>query len=192
MCAAMRRQRLAILQAVGTAPVEFPQTIKTSQLHGPKTILIGDAAHCVTPILGQGANAALEDARVLADIIATPLPGQQLSPSLSDVPKAFTKSRLADARALVDLNRFVLFATSFGPFTPLVLLPVFLHVAFRLVLSLLPFVPRPELLQMANGGSYHKMKKAFVTDVILACAILFAAATRALATFLPRLLGPAA
>lgn len=39
-----------------------------SKLTGPAVLLLGDAAHAVTPVGGQGANAALEDCLFL-DII---------------------------------------------------------------------------------------------------------------------------
>lgn len=44
--------------------------VRCSQIHGPGTILVGDAAHAVTPIGGQGCNAALEDGHVLDGVLA--------------------------------------------------------------------------------------------------------------------------
>lgn len=44
--------------------------VRCSELHGPGVILLGDAAHAVTPIGGQGCNAALEDAVVLDDVLS--------------------------------------------------------------------------------------------------------------------------
>ena len=38
--------------------------------HGPRTAILGDAAHPTLPFLAQGANMALEDAWVLADCLA--------------------------------------------------------------------------------------------------------------------------
>lgn len=43
---------------------------RCSKLASRRVCLIGDAAHSVYPALGQGANAALEGARVLADTLA--------------------------------------------------------------------------------------------------------------------------
>lgn len=40
-----------------------------SRLTGPRVVLLGDAAHAVTPVGGQGANAALEDTLFLNDIL---------------------------------------------------------------------------------------------------------------------------
>ena len=43
--------------------------VRCTQIHGPGTILLGDAAHAVTPIGGQGCNAALEDGQVLDQVL---------------------------------------------------------------------------------------------------------------------------
>ena len=43
--------------------------VRCTQIHGPGTILLGDAAHAVTPIGGQGCNAALEDGLVLDHVL---------------------------------------------------------------------------------------------------------------------------
>lgn len=40
------------------------------RLHGPGVVYLGDAAHAMSPQLGQGANLALFDAMVLADTLA--------------------------------------------------------------------------------------------------------------------------
>ena len=40
-----------------------------SRLTGPRVVLVGDAAHAVTPVGGQGANAALEDTLFLSNIL---------------------------------------------------------------------------------------------------------------------------
>ena len=39
------------------------------KISGPRTVLLGDAAHAVTPVGGQGANAALEDCIFLDGIL---------------------------------------------------------------------------------------------------------------------------
>lgn len=60
--------------------------------HTDRVVLIGDAAHAVHPISGMGASLALEDARVLAQELATGLP--------DDIPGAlgrFENRRRGDA-----------------------------------------------------------------------------------------------
>ena len=42
--------------------------VECSKLHGPCAVLIGDAAHGVTPSLGQGTNAALESALIFSKV----------------------------------------------------------------------------------------------------------------------------
>lgn len=168
------------------AAIELPQTIKTSQLHGPRTVLLGDAAHCVTPILGQGANAALEDASALVATITTPTPGRAHPPAVEEIPGAFSRAKLADARALVDLNRYMVFATGLGPLTPLAFVPILVSVALRTVLSFLPFFKKPALLRMAEGASYAAVVRQIVTDCVCVGVVVAAVATGALATLTAR------
>jgi hypothetical protein len=64
-----------------------------SKLTGPGVLLLGDAAHAVTPVGGQGANAALEDCLFLdgvlestgelAQILLVPIPGSIINPSIN-------------------------------------------------------------------------------------------------------------
>jgi 2-polyprenyl-6-methoxyphenol hydroxylase-like FAD-dependent oxidoreductase len=42
--------------------------VACSQLHGPRAVLLGDAAHACSPSLGQGCNCALEDVTVLDEV----------------------------------------------------------------------------------------------------------------------------
>lgn len=44
--------------------------VRCSEIHGPGVVLVGDAAHAVTPIGGQGCNAALEDSLVLSQVLS--------------------------------------------------------------------------------------------------------------------------
>jgi 2-polyprenyl-6-methoxyphenol hydroxylase-like FAD-dependent oxidoreductase len=56
-----------------------PQSIITTEIeelwveswHNQKAVLLGDAAHAMTPNIGQGAGMAMEDARVLAEELAS-------------------------------------------------------------------------------------------------------------------------
>lgn len=98
------------MQAAESSFVAEPDSIKCSQLHGPRTVLIGDAAHSAAPVLGQGANAALEDVSVLVDTL-DPKHTRQGSNNgsigangMRDVSE-FTRARKRDVHALIDLNR---------------------------------------------------------------------------------------
>jgi 2-polyprenyl-6-methoxyphenol hydroxylase-like FAD-dependent oxidoreductase len=72
--------------------------VKCSRLDGPRVLLLGDAAHAVTPVFGQGANSALESCKVLGQVL------QQAGGNLDEVPARFNEARLADMHALNELD----------------------------------------------------------------------------------------
>jgi kynurenine 3-monooxygenase len=82
-------------------PLSRVLTIRCNQYHANDSILIlGDAAHAVSPALGQGCNASLEDVFVLH---------QLLNEFEDDLPQAiaqFTQRRKADAYALAELSDY--------------------------------------------------------------------------------------
>ncbi|CAB9508663.1 Kynurenine 3-monooxygenase [Seminavis robusta] len=69
------------------------------RLHeGDNTIILGDCAHTVKPYFGLGANSALEDVRILGDIIDE-------TDTLSDAVRKFSKTRAIEAKKLVTISR---------------------------------------------------------------------------------------
>ncbi|MEM9508741.1 MAG: NAD(P)/FAD-dependent oxidoreductase [Cyanobacteria bacterium P01_E01_bin.35] len=84
-------------------PVATTLTIRCNRYHyDDSALLIGDAAHAVSPALGQGCNSALEDVKILGQLL------DRYGDDLSLVLEEFTKSRLADAHAVVELSNHTL------------------------------------------------------------------------------------
>lgn len=74
-------------------------TIRCSRYHhGDSVLLLGDAAHSVSPSIGQGCNAALEDAAIVNSLL------DEYGDRWSEAIAQFTARRKADAHALVELG----------------------------------------------------------------------------------------
>ncbi|MBD2448623.1 FAD-dependent monooxygenase [Nostoc sp. FACHB-152] len=76
-------------------------TVRCNRYHqGDSVLLIGDAAHAVSPSLGQGCNAALEDANIFNQIL------DEYADNLAVAVEQFTIQRQADGIALVELSDY--------------------------------------------------------------------------------------
>ncbi|KXZ44087.1 hypothetical protein GPECTOR_74g701 [Gonium pectorale] len=158
--------------------------VRVSHLHGPATVLLGDAAHAVTPVFGQGANSALESCLVL-DGALTAARGD-----LAKVPQAFDAARKPDVHSLYELDRKAYsFFRRKGPFDP-DFLQLLAHVVLGTILSkIVPFIygPRPALLRLGSGIPYSEITAAVRRDaklaVVLGVVLLLAAVAKLLKLF---------
>lgn len=64
-------------------------------------MLLGDAAHTMTPALGQGLNCGLEDVVVFAQCL------KDFDGDLDAALPAYTKARLPDIQAIMTINEVV-------------------------------------------------------------------------------------
>ncbi|KAL3130784.1 hypothetical protein ABBQ38_000126 [Trebouxia sp. C0009 RCD-2024] len=85
-------------QCLHASPSPQGRRVWCSRLTGPRVVLVGDAAHAVTPVGGQGANAALEDTLFLNDIL------QSTGDDLASAVANYDRERLPDAHGLVDIE----------------------------------------------------------------------------------------
>jgi kynurenine 3-monooxygenase len=96
------RDALAQMPTLGedffTHPTGSLVTVRCSPWRdGERALLIGDAAHAVLPFYGQGMNAAFEDCRTLAELLA------RTPKDLAHAFGAFERQRKPSADALADL-----------------------------------------------------------------------------------------
>eukprot|EP00877_Chromochloris_zofingiensis_P007390 jgi/Chrzof1/2904/Cz12g03130.t1 len=76
----------------------------SNQIIGPGILLVGDAAHNVTPQMGQGCNSALEDIRVLDEMLAQEGQGVNDAEGVQRVLQKFQQKRLPQVHALQDME----------------------------------------------------------------------------------------
>jgi kynurenine 3-monooxygenase len=82
-----------------TRPASSILTIYCSHYHyDDSVLLIGDAAHAMSPSLGQGCNSAMEDAAVIDGLL------NEYSNNLGIAIAKFTERRKSDAHAVVELS----------------------------------------------------------------------------------------
>ncbi|MBP0019810.1 MAG: FAD-dependent monooxygenase [Cyanobacteria bacterium SBLK] len=84
-------------------PVARVLTVRCDRFHyGDRILIVGDAAHAVSPSIGQGCNSALEDVLVLDRVI------EKSAENWSQIFSEFTTTRLADAHAVQELSSYSL------------------------------------------------------------------------------------
>ncbi|MBD2169370.1 FAD-dependent monooxygenase [Calothrix membranacea FACHB-236] len=86
-------------EALLKRPISQVITIRCNRYHyGDSVMLIGDAAHAVTPALGQGCNSALEDVFVFDNLL------DEYADNLAAAIENFSIRRQPDAHALAELS----------------------------------------------------------------------------------------
>lgn len=96
--AAATREALGELSLI-TPPREFPlQRLAAARLVAPRIALVGDAAHVIHPLAGQGANLGLQDARVLAQVLGAREPGRD--PGEARLLRRYERARAEDILAM--------------------------------------------------------------------------------------------
>ncbi|GAB4279795.1 MAG: NAD(P)/FAD-dependent oxidoreductase [Oscillatoriaceae cyanobacterium] len=144
-------------------PVARVLTIRCNRYHNDDWVLIiGDAAHAVSPSMGQGCNAALEDVVIFDSLL------DEYEDNFAKALPEFTNRRVADAQALWELSE-----TAFPPSKALFAEFLFrrslariMHKVFPQWFPLLPFdlvrdtnLSYSEVLKL-NAGWVFKVKKA--------------------------------
>ena len=82
-------------------PVGRVLTVRCDRFHdGDSVLLIGDAAHAVSPSIGQGCNASLEDVLVFERLL------DRYEDDWAQVLPAFSEQRVPDAHALRELSDY--------------------------------------------------------------------------------------
>ena len=80
-------------------PISHVMTVWCNSYHyGDSVLLLGDAAHALSPSLGQGCNSALEDVVILDKLL------DEYSDNWADALPQFTLRRIKDAHAVQELS----------------------------------------------------------------------------------------
>ncbi len=82
-------------------PVSDVLTVRCNRYHeGDSALIIGDAAHAISPSMGQGCNSALEDVVILDKLL------DEYSENWAEVLPQFTLRRLPDAHAVQEISSY--------------------------------------------------------------------------------------
>jgi kynurenine 3-monooxygenase len=88
-------------EALLKRPVARTLTVLCDRFHdGDSVLLIGDAAHAVSPSIGQGCNSSLEDVLILGQLL------EKYRDDWSQVLPLFSEQRVPDAHALRELSDY--------------------------------------------------------------------------------------
>lgn len=147
-------------QALSSPASSAGKRIRCSSLSHESVVLVGDAAHAVTPVFGQGANSSLESCRCLGEAL------DRSKGDVSKIPEVFDELRRPDAHALYEIDRkaFSFFRRK-GPFDP-DFLQLLSHIVVGVILSkIVPFLygEKPKLF-MLGSAPYSEILGAIERD----------------------------
>ncbi|KAL4439804.1 hypothetical protein ABPG75_002805 [Micractinium tetrahymenae] len=163
--------------------------VSASTFHGPGVVLIGDAAHAVLPLTGNGMNSALQDGAMLGELLVAH------GGCLEVVPAAFTAARKADADALLWLDKRSHTRLGFeGRWAPRFLLAQVQGAVRGALEGLTRGAVRPWVtsgLYESPDLRYSTIKRRLMIEDAATAAALLGAAAAALRWLAPRLTGAA-
>jgi kynurenine 3-monooxygenase len=88
-------------EAFWQRPVGRVLTVRCDRFHqGDSILAIGDAAHAVSPAIGQGCNASLEDVSIFERLL------EEYDDDWAQALPIFSEQRVPDARALQELSNY--------------------------------------------------------------------------------------
>jgi kynurenine 3-monooxygenase len=126
-------------------PVSYLPSFKYAgpRLHeGDYTVLLGDCVHTLKPYFGLGANSALEDVKVLGDVLRD-------NPDTAKAIRKFSKLRAPEAKTLVRLSRELDRPGIYG--FVVFILPIILDAVF---VKLSPLLFMPNVITMLQRDDY--------------------------------------
>lgn len=132
--------------------------VTCSQIHGPGIVLLGDAAHAVSPVFGQGANSALESCLVLGRAL------ERAQGDVESLPETFNKLRSPDTHALSELDAKAHSLFWRGSHFDAVFMQVAVHLMFGGLLTMLSGGKKPNLLQIGRSVSYKRLHRELIKD----------------------------
>jgi 2-octaprenyl-6-methoxyphenol hydroxylase len=96
--------RLGRIRQVGARDRHRLQRVRSENLIGERTVLIGNAANALHPVAGQGFNLALRDVAALAELLADALAAGAADIGAAAVLGAYRDWRAADQRRLTSFT----------------------------------------------------------------------------------------
>lgn len=89
------------VEALLQRPIARLLTVKCDRFHhGDRVLILGDAAHAVSPSIGQGCNSALQDAGLVNELL------DQYQDDWQQMLPHFSQRRVAEAHALRELSDY--------------------------------------------------------------------------------------